>query len=34
MKELEVRFSIADKDDYLKVIEFLNQNYQFKSENR
>ncbi|EGQ4148993.1 adenylate cyclase, partial [Staphylococcus pseudintermedius] len=24
MKELEVRFSIADKDDYLKVIEFLN----------
>ncbi|EGQ1602259.1 adenylate cyclase, partial [Staphylococcus pseudintermedius] len=26
MKELEVRFSIADKDDYLKVIEFLNQN--------
>ncbi|EGQ3932870.1 adenylate cyclase, partial [Staphylococcus pseudintermedius] len=27
MKELEVRFSIADKDDYLKVIEFLNQNY-------
>ncbi|EGQ1707555.1 adenylate cyclase, partial [Staphylococcus pseudintermedius] len=23
MKELEVRFSIADKDDYLKVIEFL-----------
>lgn len=34
MKELEVRFSLADKKDYLKVIEFLNQNYQFESENR
>lgn len=34
MKELEVRFSLADKEDYLKVIEFLEQNYQFESENR
>src|SRR5699024_9809672 len=34
MKELEVRFSLADKKDYHKVIEFLNQNYQFESENR
>ncbi|PCF34566.1 adenylate cyclase [Staphylococcus delphini] len=34
MKELEVRFSIADKDNYLKVIEFLDQNYKFKSKNR
>ncbi|HEM3560239.1 TPA: adenylate cyclase [Streptococcus suis] len=34
MKELEVRFLIADKENYLKVIEFLDQNYKFKSENR
>ena len=34
MKELEVRFSLADKEDYLKVVEFLDQNYQLESENR